>query len=363
MGQGRTSQDGGHDVEPPAAGTLLWRLMLKLQLFGWLQHLPNAPAALLTLVLAGIGWLIAVWPVAPFWFPIALGCVPLALRVFDLLTVKVGLHPAEPVPPRRDDVDASELMLPRHSCRSFPARELSAADRAELMACVRRHTQPDQQIGGAPIRLEYVAAALTAWSVVGAHELFVVVGPRECDRLAIIDVGRSLEKVVLHATRMGLGTCRIGPGADQKSIVLHLGDRFDPERDHVVSVCAVEYASRYQTLALRLMHVARLRPCFEACRWSPSSHDSQTTPCAAVVTPRPFGRPLERFDVSSATKSSYYAPVARGIWCANWETGCDALGVGGHVAAIPPADGAAGYPSGEVIGIFHTPLPDPPRVR
>jgi hypothetical protein len=44
---------------------------------------------------------------------------------------------------------------------------------------------------------------------------------------------------------------------------------------------------------------------------------------------------LERFDFYSTTESRYYAPVAAGIWCANWELGCEALDIRGHFAVLP----------------------------
>jgi hypothetical protein len=39
---------------------------------------------------------------------------------------------------------------------------------------------------------------------------------------------------------------------------------------------------------------------------------------------------LKSFDFYAATASQYYAPVALGIWAANWEMGCAALGLQGH---------------------------------
>ncbi len=43
---------------------------------------------------------------------------------------------------------------------------------------------------------------------------------------------------------------------------------------------------------------------------------------------------LARFDFYAATASRYYAPVAVGIWCANGEMGCAALGIQGHFAVL-----------------------------
>ena len=59
--------------------------------------------------------------------------------------------------------------------------------------------------------------------------------------------------VVHQATRTGLATCWIGPGADHASILRHLGDRFDPEHDHIICVCAVGSASRFLPLPIRLI--------------------------------------------------------------------------------------------------------------
>jgi hypothetical protein len=45
---------------------------------------------------------------------------------------------------------------------------------------------------------------------------------------------------------------------------------------------------------------------------------------------------LKRFDFYATTASRYYAPVAVGIWCANWEMGCEALGIHGHCDVLSP---------------------------
>ena len=339
----------------------LWRLKVRLQFTGWLQYGPNAVAVLVVFLAAAIAALFGARSIT--WVLAALGSVLLVVLVFDLVTVKLGLRPTEARPPRRDHMDAFDLMRVRRSCRSFQSRDLTAADRTELLGSVAAHTRSDVLIGDGPIRLEYIAAPLTVWPVVGAHEFLVAIAPHDYDRMAVIDVGHSLQKVVLDATRMGLASCWIGPGADQKSIVQQLGDRFDPERDHVICVCAVGYRSRFLPLFIRLMQVGqhRRRPlaslfyadphfrqaldvqdgpfaaygrCYEVCQWSPSSYNGQTTRCAAVTevidgTARPA-----RFDFCASTASRYYAAVALGIWCANWETGCEELGLPGHFRVL-----------------------------
>ncbi len=364
MGETTSPQQSADTVISGALqNSLLWRVKLRLQFTGWLQFIPCAVAGLFCLLVAGVGWLLAPGSVPFFWVPFVLGVVFFVVLAFDIGTVKLGLHPVEALPTAPTDVDAFDLMRERHSCRSFQARDLTAEHRAELLEAVERHSRQECLIGDRPIRFEYVAAPLIVWPVMGAREFLVAIAPAEYDRTAVLDVGRSLQKVVLDATRMGLATCWIGPGADQQSVSAHLGDRHDPEVDHVICVCAVGYESRFKPLAIRLIQRAQQRRlplaslffadsefavpldvevapfvtygrCYEVCQWSPSSFNSQTTRCVAVAgadggVPRPV-----RFDFCSSTNSQYYAPVAVGIWCANWEAGCEALGLAGQFAML-----------------------------
>ncbi|WP_245814007.1 nitroreductase family protein [Rhodococcus marinonascens] len=339
-------------------------MKLWLQFTGWLQYLITTSVAIVFLVVSAAGWLIGTWQPLLFWLPLAIGLLLLAAAIFDVITVKWGVRPTEPLPQRRDDLDTFDLIRARRSCHSFQSRDLTATDGAELMQAVNEYTRHDRLIGAGPIRLEYVAAPLTIWPGVGAHEFLVAIAPHDYDRLALVDVGRSLQKVVLQATRMGAGTCWIGPGADQSSVVKHLGNRFDPEKDHVVCVCAVGYRSRFTPLSVRAMErvmhrrlplkslffsdphcevplavdVAPLSSfgrCYEVCQWSPSSYNAQTTRCAAVTELVGGEHKVVRFDFHTTTTSRFYAPVALGIWCANWETGCDTLGIPGNFAVLP----------------------------
>ncbi|RVW03347.1 nitroreductase [Rhodococcus spongiicola] len=355
-----------HDSYPTARSrrSRLWRLKIRLQFTGWLQYLIAVNVAIVFLVVSAAGWLIGIWQPLLFWLPLAIGLLLLATAIFDVITLKWGLRPTESMPERKDDLDTFDLIRSRRSCHSFQRRDLTEADRAELMRAVEEYTRRDRLIGTGPIRLEYVAAPLTIWPGVGAHEFLVAIAPYSYDRLVLVDVGRSLQKVVLQATRMGVSTCWIGPGADQSSVVEHLGSRFDPEKDHVVCVCAVGYRSRLEPLFVRVMEwIARRRlpleslffsdphcevplavdkppfssfgRCFEVCQWSPSSYNAQTTRCAAVTELVGGEQKVVRFDFYATTASRFYAPVAVGIWCANWETGCDALAIPGHFAVVP----------------------------
>jgi hypothetical protein len=336
------------------------RVKMRLQFTGWLQYMLPVPFMLVLFLIAGISRLLGGMQVANgFAF---LGSLLLLIFTFDLITVKFRLRFPERLPKRKDDLGLFDLMRARRSCRSFQARKLTPADHDELMESVRRHSQAPR-IGISPVRFEYVSAPLTVWPTVNATEFLVAIAPQEYDRLGVIDVGRSLQKIVMDATRMGLGTCWIGPGADHESIMRHLGQRFDPEKDHLICVCAVGYKSKYIPLFIRIFNAQfyrrlplselffadpqlkqplnvetepfkRFGRTFEICQWAPSSYNGQTTRGVAVMDGAADAPQLERFDFYQVTESRYYAPVAAGIWCANWEMGCQALDLHGHPAAL-----------------------------
>jgi hypothetical protein len=346
----------------------LKRLKVSLQFTGWLQYIPTALLSLVFFLIADFVRLLGYMPaVYPF---VLIGALLLTAFIFDLLTVKLQLRPREPLPKRNDNLEMFDLIRSRRSCRSFQSRKLTSADYRELMESVRLHREAPM-IGQSPIRFEYVSAPLTVWPVVGATEFLVAIAPIKYNRLAVIDVGRSLQKIVIDATRMGLGTCWIGPGADHASIERHLGSRYNPKEDHIICICAIGYKSWYLPVFLRFMQLQfhrrlplsslfyadarfkeplnmnaypfnRFGRNYEICQWSPSSYNGQTTRCAAGMEqncekkgeqnedePR-----LARFDFYAVTESRYYAPVALGIWCANWEMGCEALGIHGHFALL-----------------------------
>jgi hypothetical protein len=177
--------------------SMILSLKLRLQFTGWLQYLPTALFSLLFLLIASLAYLFGLMPVT-YLFLIASGLL-LVILSFDLITVKCRLRPHEPLPQRQEDMDVFDLMRVRRSCRSFQTRKLTSADFDELMEYVRLHSA-EPTIGNVPIRFEYVAAPLTVWPVVNATEFLVAISPREYDRLAIIDIGRTLQKIVMDAT-------------------------------------------------------------------------------------------------------------------------------------------------------------------
>lgn len=280
----------------------LWKLKLRLQFSGWLQYTVHAIFVLVPAFITMLGYFIGYFPIVLFWLPLVL-TILLTIALFGtIIMVKYGLHPAEKIPADKKNLDMFQIMRARRACRSFQSRNLTKEHLDELMEEVKHQTQPKNQLGTKPIRFEYVNKALTVWPVVGAHEFLVAIAPREYDRLSVIDIGRSLQKVVLHATKMGLATCWIGPGADQDSIISNLGNKFDSNKDHVICVCAIGYSSMYKPLLIRVVNKIQhkrlalselffssenlqnpidteIKPyneygrCYEVCQWSPSSYN------------------------------------------------------------------------------------------
>ncbi len=284
----------------------LKNLKLKLQFTCWLQYIPPVVIATISLVFASLFFIFSLEQVSYVF--IAVGGTLLTITLFDLLTVKYNFRPSERLPKRIDEMDLFDLMRARRSCRSYQNRKLTSSDYSELLEVVQQVNNPANTIGNNPVRFEYINARLTVWPVVGAQEFLVAIVPKTYSRQSVIDVGRNLQKVVLHATRMGLATCWIGPGADQTSIVKHLGDRFNPSEDHMICVCAIGYKSVFKPLLLKIITVVqhkrlpisslfftdpqlkkplnekeypfdRFGRCYEVCQWAPSAFNGQPTRC------------------------------------------------------------------------------------
>ncbi len=189
----------------------LKQLKQRLQFTGWLQYFPTGFLALILLLIAKIISILGFVSVA-----LVVGFVAvllLAILIFDLITVKLHLHPQERLPERNDNMDVFDLMRRR---RSFQNHKLTSVHYKEIMKSIGANSEmtSNKMFGKEPIRFEYVAEKLTVWPVVGANEFIVAIAPKTYNRLAVIDIGHSLQKVVVEATRLGLATCWIGPGAD-----------------------------------------------------------------------------------------------------------------------------------------------------
>jgi len=221
-----------------------------------------------------------------------------------------------------------DLIRVSRVCRSFQSRQLTREHLTELMAFVSSQTTPGRYpyFGRSSIRLEYVSAPLTVWPVVGAKEFLVAIAPSEYRGESVIEVGYTLEKVVTQATRMGLATCWIGPGGDQASTKL---------RRLPLPALFFGDSSMSQPLKIDEAPFDRFGRSYEICQWSPSSFNGQTTRCVGLLN---GDGELDRFDFHAVTSSHYYAAVALGIWCANWELGCQALSIEGEFRALTPQE-------------------------
>eukprot|EP01084_Bolivina_argentea_P086625 156568_1 len=347
--------------------SMLWQLKLRLQFTGWLQYAPSLLVvvifSLFTTLTSIIGYrhtiLFNIFALLSFLFLINL--------FMEIITVKFALRPLESK--RSTNIRNSSIfriMRERRSCRSFQTQKLSQSDLHKLMQYAQAQTLSSSRLGERAIRFEYLCAPLTVWPVVNAKEFLVAIAPAQYHRAAVIDVGRCLQKIVLHATKMDIGTCWIGPGASHQSVITHLGSsKFNEDKDHIICVCAIGYQSAYEPLLMRVMRwlwssnrfgrlplpqllfgndmdrnasivpleedllctepLARFAACFEGCRWSPSAFNAQPTRCVVVTAENR----VKRLDFYASTRSRYYAAVALGIWLAHFEMGCEELGIGG----------------------------------
>jgi hypothetical protein len=270
----------------------------------------------------------------------------------------------------------------RSSCRSYQNRKLERADYDELMQSVSNHLK-EPKFSKNEIRFEFVSGPIRVWPVVNATEFLVAIAPKDYNRHAILDVGRTLQKIVIDATRMGLATCWIGPGADHNSLYSYLGSRFVREKENIICICAVGYKSRYTPLFIQIFNkkfhhrlplsslvfsdienqnqlniskhpFRNFYQAFESCRWSPSAYNAQTTRCSAGYNDN---GELNRFDFYAVTSSRYYAAIATGIWCGNWEMACDTLGIKGEFQFLNNSIKRTELPFYDISWVLKNPIP------
>ncbi|MGH1367496.1 MAG: nitroreductase family protein [Maritimibacter sp.] len=364
--QGANADDLAPPIPDNAVSHGIWRLKTHLQFSGWLQFFPPFFVALLLALLGaafialGGGWL---------GRAILAGALVLAaLGLFDVVVSKLRLiRLPEPTPtPVEGDVFA--MMHARRATRAFQPKPLENVHRTLIKERLDFHTAIDSAdaIEQGVMRAVLLDAPLKVWPAFGAQTFVVVLGPKTYNRLAVIEAGRAVQHVVNEATAAGISTCWIGPGADRSSVEAALGAQFDASQDHVLCVVALGYGSRYRPLLIRLAAFTGkrrkpmadlmfeeapglpaplgrapykgLRPVLEACRGAPSSYNSQTS--RLIMTRQ--DKTLIKAQFCCEEGSQYYAPLALGIWCANWETGMKALGVEGRWITLEEPRALAG---------------------
>eukprot|EP01083_Nonionella_stella_P026722 73599_1 len=342
--------------------SILWQIKLHLQFTGWLQYVPSVVITLILSLCTTIISVIGYRHTILFYVFAALTFIFLLNLIMEIITVKFAIRLPESKPSTNPQINLSMLrvMRQRRSCRSFQTQKLSQYDLHKLMQHVKQQMLPSARLGDGSIRFEYLCAPVDVWPVVNAKEYLVAIAPAEYNRSAVVDVGRCLQKIILHATTMNIATCWIGPGASHDSVIKELGpSKFKEDIDQIICLCAVGYKSIYEPLITRVMRwcvgrlpltqlffhnnstasvegleedmfslepIARFTPCFEACRWSPSSFNAQPTRCVVVMEKND----VKRLDFYASTSSRYYAAVALGIWLANFEMACVEVGIRGH---------------------------------
>jgi len=327
-------------------------IKLKLQWTGWLQYLMPVPIILGILIISMILYFVGITYFAFGFFII--GTILFLKAFFDIITIKFKFRFPETKPKSLENENIFELLKLRHSCRSYQLKKLTKNDLNKLMKSIEKYLK-EPKFSSEPIRIEYISATINVWPVVNATEFLVAIAPKEYNRLSVMDVGSTLQKIVIDATRIGIGTCWIGPGADHKSITQQLGDRFNLERENIICICAVGYESKYTPIFIKIFNnrMRRRLPIkslffsnykmnksievsqgpynnfkriLEGCQWAPSSYNGQTTRGIISIE----NSKITHIDFLAVTQSRYYAAVASGIWCANWEMGCNALNIKGH---------------------------------
>ena len=304
--------------------------------------------------------------------PLLFGRAPFALGLPLLLIV--GIRPrhrqVRRAPPRAAPAAARRPRRVRRHARPSIVPLVPAPEphrrRPTRRCCAwaEQHTRPDSLLGTAPIRLEYVAVPLTVWPAVGRPRV-----PRR---------GRPTGLRPGGGHRCGPqppeGRHRGHPRGDLHLLdragrrpVEHraaLGERFDPERDHVICVCAVGYRSRFIPLLIRAderqMHRRLpLERLFFADDDLTRSVDvtvravqrvrRAATRCASGRRRPTTARPREpwcRVGMSSSGSTSPRRPLratthrGAGHLGRDWEAGCQALGVHGRTKVLSPGDRA-----------------------
>lgn len=316
-----------------------------LQYTGWLQYIIPMVQVVILFLVGSLFSIFGLRFIGNFIWGVA--SLLLIRNAYDILVVKWGIRPKEKRPKRNDHLNLVELMHIRRSCRSFQKNQLTESDKLELLNKSVDLTNKNV-LGEGKIRFEYISSKLDVWPVVNAQEFLVAIVPKTYNRRNIYEVGIKLQQLVIYATKMGLGTCWIGPGADQKTVMQALGNKFNEENDHIICVCAIGYESKFYPIFLRTARwFQRLRKpmadlffedldlsktlkidelddamknVLRATRRSPSAFNGQPVRCV---------KKGEEFLFYTVKKSRYYAPVAAGIWAANWSMACDYYKING----------------------------------
>lgn len=174
----------------------------------------------------------------------------------------------------------SDLIRQRVSCRSYTKEPLSASDRRQLAEFIA--ASPSGPFGS-PVRIKLVAATeqdnralkgLGTYGFIKGATAFLIgaIGPGAKN---LEDLGYLMERIVLYATDLGLGTCWLGGSFTKSSFSRRIAVRKD---ERVPAVVAVGYpAPKRSTLDSMVRQMA---------------HAHQRLPGERLFFDKAFGVPL-----------------------------------------------------------------------
>ena len=195
----------------------------------------------------------------------------------------------------------TDLIRRRVSCRSYTKEPLRASDRQRLADFVA--ASPSGPFGS-PVRIELVAATgqdnkalrgLGTYGFIKGATAFLIgaIGPGERN---LEDLGYLMERIVLYATDLGLGTCWLGGSFTKSNFARRIAIR---EGERVPAVVAAGYpAPRRGTVDSMVRQIA---------------HAHQRLPAEQLFFDRTFGVPLrlaETGDLALALEMVRLAPSA-----------------------------------------------------
>lgn len=160
---------------------------------------------------------------------------------------------------RREKPSASmiETMLKRVSCRTYLPDPIDEEKKQSIRTSMMKHTKGPF---GNTVRFQLVdfsslsrdeIKSLSTYGVIKGAGLFVV-GIVKNQLEALEDFGYCMEKVVLEATRLGLGTCWLGASFRRKSFqkVIQAG-----EDDLIPAITPVGYAAEKKSVTESMVRV------------------------------------------------------------------------------------------------------------
>jgi nitroreductase len=140
----------------------------------------------------------------------------------------------------------------RYSCRTFQNTPISTENKSELLQFIIGHqtgpfcANPRFQIGTVKSGLAILKRLNTYGFIKGTDEFLIGAMTQSIDRLELEEFGYVLERIILRATSLGLGTCWMG-GTFRKSIFRKM---ISLKEDEILpAVIAIGYPAEKQGVA------------------------------------------------------------------------------------------------------------------